>query len=143
VLIELNLMESPWAYSVMAVTMLIDAYLLYIFFTVRRPASMPSQTLRVRQTPRDWQHDRIPVRITEPSGDPFGPLNPMFGLLGYVIAIAAIAMLAYVVSQQFGRCHRACSADTNVAAMSASGIKRTFRSLSAMSAFGVKRTCDW
>jgi uncharacterized protein len=36
VLIELNLMESPWAYSVMAITILIDAYLLYIFFTVQR-----------------------------------------------------------------------------------------------------------
>ena len=36
VLIELNLMKSPWAYSVMAITILIDAYLLYIFFTVRR-----------------------------------------------------------------------------------------------------------
>jgi len=36
VLIELDLMESPWAYSVMAITILIDAYLLYIFFTVRR-----------------------------------------------------------------------------------------------------------
>jgi uncharacterized membrane protein YfcA len=35
VLIELNLMESPWAYSVMAVTILIDAHLLYIFFTAR------------------------------------------------------------------------------------------------------------
>ena len=35
VLIELNLMESPWAYSVMAVTILIDTYLLYVFFTVR------------------------------------------------------------------------------------------------------------
>jgi len=35
VLIELNLMESPSAYSVMAVTILIDAYLLYIFFTAR------------------------------------------------------------------------------------------------------------
>jgi uncharacterized membrane protein YfcA len=32
VLIELNLMETPWAYSVMAVTILIDIYLLYIFF---------------------------------------------------------------------------------------------------------------
>src|SRR6516165_10678095 len=98
VLIELNLIESPWAYSVMAITILIDAYLLYIFFTVRRPASMPSQTLRVPQTPDDRQYDRIPLRITEPSRDLFGPLNPMFGLLGYVIAIAAIAMLAYVVS---------------------------------------------
>ncbi len=36
-LIELNLMESPWAYSVMAITILIDVYLLYIFFT--RPQS--------------------------------------------------------------------------------------------------------
>jgi uncharacterized protein len=35
VLIELNLMESPWAYSVLAITILIDAYLLYVFFTVR------------------------------------------------------------------------------------------------------------
>jgi hypothetical protein len=35
VLIDLNLMESPWAYSVMAVTILIDTYLLYVFFTVR------------------------------------------------------------------------------------------------------------
>jgi uncharacterized membrane protein YfcA len=40
VLIELNLMESPWAYSVMAVTILIDAYLLYVFFTVQKSASM-------------------------------------------------------------------------------------------------------
>ena len=39
VLIELNLMESPLAYSVMVVTILIDAYLLYIFFTTQRPAS--------------------------------------------------------------------------------------------------------
>ena len=39
VLIELGLMASPWAYSVMAVTILIDLYLLYIFFTVRRAAA--------------------------------------------------------------------------------------------------------
>ena len=38
VLIDLNLMESPWAYSVMAATMLIDVYLLYVFFTVRKAA---------------------------------------------------------------------------------------------------------
>src|SRR5260370_13909198 len=36
VLIELNLMESPWAYIVMAITILIDAYLLCIFFTVQK-----------------------------------------------------------------------------------------------------------
>jgi len=42
------LMESPWAYSVLAVTILIDAYLLYIFFTVQKPASKRSQTLGLR-----------------------------------------------------------------------------------------------
>src|SRR6266568_171836 len=39
VLIELNLLESPWAYSVLAITILIDAYLLYVFFTVQKAAS--------------------------------------------------------------------------------------------------------
>src|SRR2546423_6540416 len=38
VLIDLNLMASPWAYSVMAATILIDVYLLYVFFTARRAA---------------------------------------------------------------------------------------------------------
>ena len=36
VLIDLNLMASPWAYGVMALTILIDTYLLYVFFTVGR-----------------------------------------------------------------------------------------------------------
>jgi uncharacterized membrane protein YfcA len=45
VLIELNLMQSPWAYSVLAVTILIDTCLLYTFFTVQRPASKRSQAL--------------------------------------------------------------------------------------------------
>ena len=39
VLIELNLMETPWAYSVMAVTILIDIYLLYIFFSKKSGVS--------------------------------------------------------------------------------------------------------
>jgi uncharacterized membrane protein YfcA len=39
VLIELGLVASPWAYSVMAVTILIDVYLLYVFFTRRRAAA--------------------------------------------------------------------------------------------------------
>ena len=38
VLIELNLMESPWAYGVMAVTILIDVYLLVVFFKRRKAA---------------------------------------------------------------------------------------------------------
>jgi len=38
VLIDLNLMESPWAYSVLAATILIDTYLLYVFFTIQKAA---------------------------------------------------------------------------------------------------------
>jgi uncharacterized protein len=45
VLIDLKLLESPWAYGVMAVTILIDGYLLYVFFTLRREASRRPETL--------------------------------------------------------------------------------------------------
>ena len=38
VLLDLRLMQSPWAYSVMAVTILIDVYLLYIFFAGQEAA---------------------------------------------------------------------------------------------------------
>src|SRR5436309_14358567 len=51
VLIDLKLIESPWAYGVMALTILIDTYLLYLFFTVQKAASMRSQTLWAPQTP--------------------------------------------------------------------------------------------
>src|SRR5690242_13005420 len=48
VLVELNLMASPWAYSVMAVTILIDACLLYTFFTARRAPANPSHAVDLR-----------------------------------------------------------------------------------------------
>jgi hypothetical protein len=47
VLIDLKLMQSPWAYSVMAVTIFIDIYLLYVFFTAQQAASTRSQGLWV------------------------------------------------------------------------------------------------
>jgi uncharacterized protein len=67
VLIDLNLMESPWAYSVLAVTILIDTYLLYVFFTVQKVASKRSQTLWGPLTlgDRSGPHDRIPSDMTE------------------------------------------------------------------------------
>jgi uncharacterized protein len=37
VLIELKLMEGPWAYTAMAVAILVDTYLLYVFFRRRKP----------------------------------------------------------------------------------------------------------
>ena len=39
VLIDLNLVDSPWAYGVLVVTLLIDACLLYVFFSGQRAAS--------------------------------------------------------------------------------------------------------
>ena len=51
VLIDLKLMESPWAYSVMVVAILLDTYLLYIFFTVQRPAARRSEARQAVLTP--------------------------------------------------------------------------------------------
>lgn len=45
VLIELNLLASPWAYSVMAATILIDVYLLYLFFSARKSVVGDSRAL--------------------------------------------------------------------------------------------------
>lgn len=45
VLIELKLLAAPWAYSVMAITIMIDSYLLYVFFTSQKAASNRSGTL--------------------------------------------------------------------------------------------------
>jgi len=100
VLIELNLMKSPWAYSVMAITILVDAYLLYIFFTVRKAGLQRSQTLwtPLRPRGRSESHGRIPSNMTELPTDPFGPLGR---LLGYVIAIAVFALLVYTVFPGF------------------------------------------
>ena len=44
VLIDLKLLGSPWAYSVMAVTIAIDGYLLYVFFTSQNTVSHRSRT---------------------------------------------------------------------------------------------------
>jgi uncharacterized membrane protein YfcA len=44
VLIELKLMDAPWAYTVMAAAALVDVYLLYVFFKRRRQGELPSDT---------------------------------------------------------------------------------------------------
>src|SRR2546423_13708164 len=92
VLIDLNLMASPWAYSVMAATMMIDCYLLYIFFTVQKAASKQSQTPPPTSADSSGRRDRITSAMIESTGDRFEDLNL---LLGYVAAIAAVAMLLY------------------------------------------------
>jgi uncharacterized protein len=87
VLIELSLMKSPWAYCVMAVTILIDLYLLRIFFTKRSRRSWAPPT------PGDWSTPHS--RISSDTDELFGPLHR---LLGYIIAIAAVGMLLYAIS---------------------------------------------
>jgi hypothetical protein len=44
VLIELELVASPWAYGVMAATVLVDSCLLYVFFSSRRVSSPQRDT---------------------------------------------------------------------------------------------------
>jgi uncharacterized membrane protein YfcA len=51
VLIELKLVESPWAYSVMVAAILVDAYLLYVFFRLKRPAARVSEAPQARDAP--------------------------------------------------------------------------------------------
>src|SRR5689334_9534445 len=41
VLIELQMLASPWAYTVLGATVVIDACLLYVFFTTHRAAQTP------------------------------------------------------------------------------------------------------
>jgi len=43
-LIELRLMQAPWAYAVMAAAVLVDIYLLYVFFKRRGQGALPSET---------------------------------------------------------------------------------------------------
>jgi hypothetical protein len=91
VLIELNLMESPWAYGVLILTFLIDTSLLYIFFTRRAALRRSQRTLLTPGAP-SGRHNRVASDMIELQRDPFGPL---LSVLGYIIGIAAIAMLIY------------------------------------------------
>jgi uncharacterized membrane protein YfcA len=75
VLIDLKLMQSPWAYSVMAVTSLIDIYLLYIFFTVKQAGPTRLQTAWAPPDDRSVPHDGIRSVVTEPRRDLFGRLG--------------------------------------------------------------------
>jgi hypothetical protein len=45
VLIELNLVESPWAYGVLTATIFIDVCLLYTFFAARRASAERAQNV--------------------------------------------------------------------------------------------------
>ncbi len=67
VLIDVKLVASPWAYSVMVLAIVIDSYLLYIFFTTRRPAALPSDDNGGVAPPPTFAGDK---RDTMPVPDP-------------------------------------------------------------------------
>ena len=58
VLIDVKLMASLWAYSVMVLAIVIDSYLLYVFFTKWRPAAMREEP---PATPADGKRGTLPV----------------------------------------------------------------------------------
>jgi uncharacterized membrane protein YfcA len=90
VLIDLRLVASPWAYNLLAATIMIDLYLLWNFFAVRRAAPDDAGGPIVRGPAA--QLDRVPWVSTGRPDDPGGPFNIV---LGCVIALAGIAMLVY------------------------------------------------
>jgi len=53
VLIELNLVESPWAYGVLTATIFIDVCLLYTFFATRRASAERAQNVLAPGLTRD------------------------------------------------------------------------------------------
>jgi len=67
VLIDVKLVASPWAYSVMVLAIVIDSYLLYIFFTTRRLAALPSDDNGGVAPPPTFAGDK---RDTMPVPDP-------------------------------------------------------------------------
>ena len=101
VLIELSLLDSPWAYSVMVITILIDLYLLYVFFAGGRAASRsqppnPVPSLADGQT--EPQDHNVAVEMRAFRGNVPSPLETFFG---YVIAVMGIAVLIYTALGKF------------------------------------------
>jgi uncharacterized membrane protein YfcA len=94
VLIDLHLMESPWAYSIMAITILIDAYLLFMFFTVRKGglSQSPAAGALTAASGSGQPGHASPSSPTELPRDPYDNLNVF---LGYVVATLAVGILIY------------------------------------------------
>ena len=95
-LIELKLMESPWAYGVMVGTILIDVYLLYIFFTVRRGNTGRARlSLFLPKTSSEsGSGKRTSLEVTELSR---GRVESLNRFLGYIVGILAILLLAHMM----------------------------------------------
>jgi uncharacterized membrane protein YfcA len=89
VLIGLQLARSPWAYSVLALTIAIDLCLLYTFFTRRAARRSP-----VHDPPADEAPANTAGILSGRAGQQ--SLGVLGRAVGYVIAAAAVATLLYV-----------------------------------------------
>lgn len=90
VLIELNLAPSPWAYSVLALTIAIDVYLLCLFFGSRRDRLLRPPDTRPMggvSSVHGGATQAIEPRL-------FGPLGRQ---VGYLLAVAAMGALVYTI----------------------------------------------
>src|SRR4051794_13740860 len=86
-LIELSLLATPWAYSVMAITILIDLYLLYVFFIGRKGNSLqqpPKPASSIASEGSEFQETSL---IDDMRQFHRSATSPLEILLGYVIAI--------------------------------------------------------
>ena len=90
VLIDLSLVGSPWAYGVLAATILIDVYLLYLFFKARAPQarSVEQQAASAGGVPPNLNYSPVSEKANV-QHDPFGRL------LAWAIGGAGISMLAH------------------------------------------------
>jgi hypothetical protein len=95
VLIELSLLESPWAYTAVAVTTLIDLYLLYIFFTSRRATPRPQPPSSVPPFASGGTKSQDPGPADEMPELRPNLTRPLVIFLGCVIAMGGIAMWIY------------------------------------------------
>ena len=100
-LIELNLLASPWAYSVMAITILIDLYLLYVFFAEGRATSPQQPPKLVSSFASGGTESQDSRPVDDMRKLHCSATSPLETLLGYVIAISGIAMLIYAALGKF------------------------------------------
>jgi uncharacterized membrane protein YfcA len=89
VLIDLSLVESPWAYNLLAATVAIDAYLLWTFFAARK-ASITNAGTSLQPDSRNGPLHQVPFVSTRGHDDPISPVGTVLGCL---IAIVGTAIL--------------------------------------------------
>ena len=96
VLIELALAASPWAYSVLAITIATDLYLLSRFFGTRTRDWLQRPDNPAQGGPSSLRRDAFSGADRKLSG-------PLGRQLGYILAFSALGVLLYTIIPAFRR----------------------------------------